>query len=162
MRLRSPSCFFSSRWCIYGPRVLVKFWESTDVNGRRMEAAGLIGYMVAWGLLTDFTIASWLPAIGAEHCWDAARMIKKTTVSDLPSPGLVLERSFTNYVWKLEFQFAFNQQLYTPGQVFLKHLSVLVALVEVTGLSLHKVREDLHVVDLHLRGNLVTLMSLIQ
>lgn len=80
----------------------------------------------------------------------------------MPSPGLVLERSFTNYVWKLEFKFAFNQQLYTPGQVFLKLLSVLVALVEVTGLSLHKVSEDLHVVDLHLRGNLVTLMSLMQ
>lgn len=50
--------------------------------------------------------------------------------------------------------FPFNQQLYTPGQVFLKILSVLVALVKVTGLSLHKVSEDLHVVGLQFRGNL--------
>lgn len=44
-----------------------------------------------------------------------------------------------------------DQPPYTPGQVFLKLLSVLVALVEVTGLSLHKVSEDLHVVGLHFR-----------
>lgn len=57
-------------------------------------------------------------------------------------------------MWKLEFHFPFNQQLYTPGQVLLKILSVLVALVKVTGLSLHKVSEDLHVVGLQVRGNL--------
>lgn len=34
----------------------------------------------------------------------------------------------------------------------LQLLSVLVALVEVRGLSLHEVGEDLHVVGLHLRG----------
>lgn len=57
-------------------------------------------------------------------------------------------------MWKLGFDFPFNWQLYTPGQVFLKILSVLVALVKVTGLSLHKVSEDLHVVGLQFRGNL--------
>lgn len=39
-------------------------------------------------------------------------------------------------------------QTYRPGQLFLKLLSVLVALVEVTGLSLHKVSEALHMVGL--------------
>lgn len=33
---------------------------------------------------------------------------------------------------------------------------MLVALVEVTGLSLHKVSEDLHVVGLRFRGNVVS------
>lgn len=47
-----------------------------------------------------------------------------------------------------EFHCAIDQLPYTPGQVLLELLSVLVALVEVTGLSLHKVSQDLHVVGL--------------
>lgn len=52
-------------------------------------------------------------------------------------------------------------QTYRPVQLFLKLLSMLVALVKVTGLSLHKVSEASHVVGLeinktcktHITGN---------
>lgn len=87
------ACFFGSRWCIHGPRVLVKFWKSVDINGMWVEPARLVGYMVATGLLTDFTTTGWLPVIGAEHCWDAARTIK-TPASELQTSGRVLEWSF--------------------------------------------------------------------
>lgn len=58
-----------------------------------------------------------------------------------------------------EFHSALNQPPYTPGQVSLKLLSLLVALVKVTGLSLHKVTEDLHVVALHFREISVTVQG---